>query len=957
MDGIIIKGAKTHNLKNVDLTLPRGKMIVFTGLSGSGKSSLAFDTLYAEGQRRYVESISTYARQFLELMPRPDVESIEGLSPAIAIDQKGVSHNPRSTVGTVTEVADYLRLLMARLGTPYCPTHKVPLRMDSIANIVDQILALPAETRIMMLTPVLKDFVGDCTETMSEMLAQGFSRFRIDGEVSSLTRAISLNDGQPHTVEVVVDRLKVGAENRTRLADSAQTAARLGHGRVWVRGWDDASISLAFSTSYSCPHCDFTVGKLEPAMFSPNSPEGCCRACGGTGLSKAFDLKKIVDAPFLSLESGAVPGWDMRNAKNYKRLKLIAPMINLSLTTPWDKLPKAVQDATLYGTPQTCDAVPPFYGIVGEMERLWSSPFTSKYMREGLEKFRSETSCPECHGTRLRTEASNVFVQAGEQRYSIGDLGDKPLEELEKLLQTLTFSPNKAELAERVVTEVVKRLQFLCQVGLGYLSLDRRTDSLSGGEAQRIRLASQIGSGLTGVMYVLDEPSIGLHQRDNDRLLDSLKALRDLGNTLIVVEHDEDAIRSADYVVDLGPGAGELGGEVMAAGTPKEIMANPKSLTGQYLSGKKSVTMETHRARKASECLSLINAHGHNLKNVDLRIPLGNLVTVSGVSGSGKSSLVIDTLFAALQRDLHNAKTTPLPFDRIDNLSAIDKVVMVDQSPIGRTPRSNPATYSGLFTLIREVFEQTQMSRERGYTAGRFSFNVKGGRCEACQGDGLVKMEMHFLPDVYVPCEACHGRRYNRETLEVKYKGLDIAEVLDLTVTQALEIFSAYPRIMRILEAFDAVGLGYIRLGQSATTFSGGEAQRVKLATELARPETGRTLFILDEPTTGLHFADIAQLLKVLHQLVRLGNTVLVIEHNLDVILDSDWVIDMGPDGGKAGGRVLCEGTPEDLAKCQESATAPYLRRLMKEHQERVQEAGGTPTKAKAKVTKAKAKA
>lgn len=939
MDDIVIKGVKTHNLKNIDLVLPRGKMIVFTGLSGSGKSSLAFDTLYAEGQRRYVESLSTYARQFLELMPRPDVESIYGLSPAIAIDQKGVGHNPRSTVGTVTEIADYLRLLMARLGVPYCPTHHVALRMDSIASIVDQILELPADTRIMVVAQVAINKVGDFSLYFTDALAKGYSRFRIDGKAETLSEVKSLDDGKPHSVEVVVDRLKAQRDNRTRLSESCQTASTLSDSRIIVRGWDDPKIEMSFSTRYSCPQCDFTVGKLEPAMFSPNSPSGCCPACQGTGKGSAFDLKKIVSMPMLSLESGAIQGWDARNAKNYKRLKLLSAATGVSLVTPWHLLPEDSKKCVLWGNDQSRNLTPPFIGVFNEITALWDNPATSDYLREGLKGFRSEVDCPKCHGARLRPEATCVYVGDGEARYTITDLGKLSIKELEEVFKTLVFSPSRKDIAERVCGEICNRLLFLCRVGLGYLSLDRRTDSLSGGEAQRTRLAGQIGSGLTGVMYVLDEPSIGLHQRDNDKLLESLKELRDLGNTLIVVEHDEDAIRSADFVVDLGPGAGELGGEVMAMGTPEEIMHNPRSLTGQYLSGAKRIAVPTRNESKPAEWLSLCGATGHNLKAVDLRLPLGKMVTVSGVSGSGKSSLVIDTLYAALQAKLNGAKTDPLPFASLDNVEALDKVVMVDQTPIGRTPRSNPATYTGLFTMIREVFGQTQIARERGYTAGRFSFNVKGGRCEACQGDGLVKMEMHFLPDVYVPCETCHGKRYNRETLEVKYKGLDISEVLNLTVSQALEVFESYPRILRILKALEAVGLGYIRLGQSATTFSGGEAQRVKLATELARPDTGRTLFILDEPTTGLHFEDIAQLLGVLRRLVKLGNTILVIEHNLDMIRASDWVIDMGPDGGDAGGEILFEGVPQDLATSKgSSATAPYLRRLVAQDKKRQKE-------------------
>lgn len=928
MDGIIIKGAKTHNLKNIDLTLPRGKFIVFTGLSGSGKSSLAFDTLYAEGQRRYVESLSTYARQFLELMPKPDVESVYGLSPAIAIDQKGVGSNSRSTVGTVTEIADYLRLLFARLGVPYCPEHHLPLKMESVASIVDQALREFDNARVMLIAPVVQKKRGNFSSILSMALSQGFTRFMIDGRLEQLQDPVSLDDGREHDIAVVVDRLRVSADNRTRLADSVAMASNIGGGRLYFQGMDEGK-RLDFSTRYVCPKCDFTIGKLEPKMFSPNNPEGCCETCQGTGLTTIFDISKIISAAPLSLAAGAISGWDMRNAANYKRLKMVAPVIGLDLTAPWEQLPADVKEAVLHGSDATRDLQPPFYGIMTELENMWESESTSSYMRQGLAKFRSEVTCPTCHGHRLRSDVLNVFVGDGEKKVDLASLQSLSLEELDSTFSELSFTDARTEVAMRLITEIQKRLRFLQHVGLGYLTLERRTDSLSGGEAQRIRLAGQIGSGLTGVLYVLDEPSIGLHQRDNDKLLESLKSLRDLGNTLIVVEHDEDAIRSADYVVDLGPGAGELGGEVMAAGTPEEIMKNPASLTGQYLSGKKEIPVPGRRNKPGKEWVTVKNARGHNLKNVTFRLPLGVITTVTGVSGSGKSSLVMDTLFAGLHRELNGASTEPLENDGFENVHALDKVVMVDQSPLGRTPRSNPATYSGLFTQIREVFGNTQTARERGYTAGRFSFNVKGGRCEACQGDGMVKMEMHFLPDVFVPCEVCHGKRYNRETLEVKYKGLDISEVLNLTVTQALEVFDAYPRIRRTLEAFEAVGLGYIRLGQSATTFSGGEAQRIKLATELARPDTGNTLYILDEPTTGLHFEDIAQLMEVLRKLVKLGNTVLVIEHNLDVVWGSDWVVDMGPDGGARGGQILFEGTPEELLKTDKpSVTAPYLRKL-----------------------------
>lgn len=926
MDSIIIKGAKTHNLKNIDLTLPRGKFIVLTGLSGSGKSSLAFDTIYAEGQRLYVESLSTYARQFLELMPRPDVESIQGLSPAIAIGQGSVSSNPRSTVGTVTDISDYLRLLFARVGVPHCPVHHLPLKMESIASIVEQILALPAGTRVMIVAPY-KRAKGNFESYFLQALSQGYMRFLIDGEVRTLDVPLTLDDGKEHTVDVVIDRLRVDPENRTRLAESCETASLMGDGRLYAQDMDHEQ-RYDFNTRYACPQCDYTVPKLEPAMFSANSPQGCCPACQGTGVVMGFDPDKVAELPMLSVREGAIPGWDKRNPTNLARLEPLEGLFTAFIDEPWERVPAQTQQAVMYGTPETRALPIPFEGIITEMQNVWDDPQQPDYRRAGLKKYRSEMQCPTCHGLRLRQEALSTYIGDGEEHYSYGDVEHLAIAELASRLEKLTFNESHAPIANRLNTEILSRLRFLVNVGLGYLSLDRRTDTLSGGESQRIRLAGQIGSGLTGVLYVLDEPSIGLHQSDNDKLLDSLQTLRDLGNTLIVVEHDEDTIRKADYVVDLGPGAGELGGEVIAQGTPEEICQNPASLTGQYLTGAKSIALPARYPKPSKGWLTLKGACGHNLKNVDLAIPVGLLTTVTGLSGSGKSSLVIDTLYNALQNLYMHAKTEYLPFDHLENVEAFDKVVMVDQSSIGRTPRSNPATYTGLFTLIREVFEQTQMSRERGYKPGRFSFNVKGGRCEACKGDGYVKMEMHFLPDVYVPCEVCHGRRYNRETLEVTYKGLNIAEVLNLTVSQAMEIFQVYEPIMRILTALNDVGLGYIRLGQSATTLSGGEAQRMKLATELARPNTGRTLYILDEPTTGLHFEDIQMLLKTLRELIKVGNTVLVIEHNLDVIKSSDWVIDMGPEGGENGGSIVAQGSPKQVAQSRESVTAPYLKRF-----------------------------
>ena len=930
MEVIAVRGARTHNLKNISLQIPRGKLTVITGLSGSGKSSLAFDTLYAEGQRRYVESLSAYARQFLELMPRPDADAVEGLSPAIAIDQKGTSANPRSTVGTVTEIADHMRLLFARCGVPYCPEHRLPLAMESIASMVDRTLSLSSGARAMVLAPAARQKRGDFKPYFEAKLAAGYMRFRIDGEVRVLDVPESLDDGRPHDVDVVVDRLRISDDARTRLAESCQTAAELSGGRVWIAEMD-SDMHYAFSTRYACPMCDYTVPRLEPAFFSPNNPNGCCPQCGGTGVTTDFDAALLVTSPDLTLETGAVAGWDVRSARKFARLAAAAAAAGISVKTPWRELSEDARQTVLFGSDATRALTPPFDGAVNELRTQWDDPKTSAYMKDGLKAFRSETVCPACNGERLRSDVRSVCVGEGDVRRTIGELERMSLSELKETLASLEFSPVHREAADKIVGAVQDRLTFLENVGLGYLTLARRTDTLSGGEAQRIRLAGQIGSGLTGVMYVLDEPSIGLHQRDNDRLLNSLRTLRDLGNTLIVVEHDEDAIRTADFIVDMGPGAGEHGGEVMAVGTPEEIMASPESLTGKYLSGELSVPVPARRHRPNYGWLTLSGATGHNLKNVTLRIPIGLLSVVTGVSGSGKSSLVIDTLYAAMAGLVNRAKTTPLPYERLENTDAFDKVVMVDQSPIGRTPRSNPATYTGIFTEIRDVFAQTQTARERGYGPGRFSFNVKGGRCEACQGDGVIRMEMHFLPDVYVPCEVCHGRRYNRETLEVKYRDFDISEILDLTVDLALPLFERYPKITRVLKALAAVGLGYIRLGQSATTFSGGEAQRIKLAAELSRPENGRTLYILDEPTTGLHFHDIAQLMDVLRKLTGAGNTVLVIEHNLDVIKSADWVADMGPEGGAGGGVILCEGTPEDLVKAGEtSVTGPYLAKLLK---------------------------
>lgn len=930
MKVISVRGARTHNLKNVNLTIPKDHLTVITGLSGSGKSSLAFDTLYAEGQRRYVESISPYARQFLELRPRPDVDVIDGLSPAIAIDQRRTTGNARSTVGTVTEIADYMRLLFARVGVPYCPVHGQALSMSSIASIVDRILTLSQTARIMILSPTARGKAGNFRPYFEHSLAMGYMRFRIDGEVRVLERAISLDDQSSHDVDVVVDRLRVTPEARTRLSESCQSAAELSGGRVYVEEMD-TGMHYEFSTQFACPLCEFTVPKLEPANFSPSNPMGCCPACNGTGIARDFDIQKIVMSEDLSIEAGAIPGWDARNGRKLQRIDAAMRLLGASVQTPWCELSDEVKQALLFGNDATYGMSQPFTGVVTELQAIWDNPKTTAHMRQGMEVYRSDVVCPVCCGKRLRTDMLSVYVGDGDVRYSYSDMESLSLGQLRACFQQLEFSEAHRPVAEKLISAIAGRLDFLTDVGLGYLSLNRRTDTLSGGEMQRIRLAGQIGSGLTGVMYVLDEPSIGLHQRDNEKLLQSLKALRDMGNTVIVVEHDEDAIRAADYLIDMGPGAGIFGGEVMACGTPKEVMANDASLTGRYLRGDLSVPVPARRHRPNRGWLTLRGASGHNLKNVTLRVPIGLLSVVTGVSGSGKSSLVIDTLYAAMAKTINHARTlTPLPYVGLDNMEEFDKVVMVDQAPIGRTPRSNPATYTGIFAHIREVFEQTQTARERGYTASRFSFNVKGGRCEACQGDGIVCMAMQFLPDVYVPCEVCHGKRYNRETLEVEYAGKNISEVLEMTVADAVEFFKAYPKIKRVLQALVDVGLGYITLGQSATTFSGGEAQRIKLAAELARPESGRTLYILDEPTTGLHFQDIAQLLDVLRRLTKAGNTVVMIEHNLDVVKSADYVVDMGPDGGENGGQILAEGTPEVVAKSKQSVSAPYLKALIK---------------------------
>jgi excinuclease ABC subunit A len=937
MEQIRIRGARTHNLKDVNLDLPRNRLVVITGLSGSGKSSLAFDTLYAEGQRRYVESLSAYARQFLQLMEKPDVDLIEGLSPAIAIEQKATSHNPRSTVGTVTEIHDYLRLLFARAGDPYCPEHDIVLQAQSVGQMVDHVLALPQDTKVMILSPLVVERKGEQLDLFDELRAQGFVRLRVNGTVHEMDNLPKLAKNKKHTVEIVVDRLKVGADAKQRLAESFETALRHADGRALAVEMDNGKEHL-FSAKFACPICDYSLPELEPRLFSFNNPMGACPKCDGLGVINFFDPKRVVAFPSLSLSGGAIKGWDRRNQFYYQMLDSLAKHYDFDLERPYESLAENIQDMLMNGSgdeeiafrylnergkPVTRSH--PFEGIVNNLERRYNES-DSPTVREELAKYLNTCVCPDCNGARLRLEARSVRI-ADRTLYELSAL---PLKQALAFFQQIKLSGHKQAIAEKIVQEIASRLTFLNNVGLDYLSLERSAETLSGGEAQRIRLASQIGSGLTGVMYVLDEPSIGLHQCDNDRLLDTLKRLRDMGNSVIVVEHDEDAIRVADYVVDMGPGAGEHGGQVVAEGTPEQIRASEQSLTGAYLSGRRSIPVpKKYRAPDPKRMLHIKGACGNNLKNVDLNLPVGLLICVAGVSGSGKSTLVNDTLYRAAAQHLYGSSAEPAPFDDIDGLEFFDKVINVDQSPIGRTPRSNPATYTGLFTPIRELFAAVPQSRERGYGPGRFSFNVKGGRCESCQGDGVIKVEMHFLPDVYVPCDVCHGMRYNRETLEMQYKGKNIYQVLQMTVEQAHEFFKPVPIIARKLQTLLDVGLGYITLGQSATTLSGGEAQRVKLSLELSKRDTGRTLYILDEPTTGLHFHDIAMLLRVIHQLRDQGNTVVVIEHNLDVIKTADWVIDLGPQGGDGGGRIVAQGSPKMLANDADSVTGPYLKKTL----------------------------
>ncbi len=964
MEAIRIRGARTHNLKNLNLDLPRNRLIVITGLSGSGKSSLAFDTLYAEGQRRYVESLSAYARQFLELMEKPDVDLIEGLSPAISIEQKAASHNPRSTVGTVTEIHDYLRLLFARVGTPYCPDHAVPLQAQSVAQMVDHVLALPEDTRLMILAPVVAGRKGEQSDLLDELRAQGFTRLRIDGVVHEIDTLPKLARTTKHTIDVVVDRLRARADQKQRLAESFETALRHADGRAIAvetggetggetkgetkgetrgetRGEKHGGTEHVFSAKFACPVCGYSLPELEPRLFSFNNPMGACPGCDGLGAIQFFDPKRIVAHSGLSLASGAIRGWDRRNQFYFQMLTSLAAHFQFDVERAFDKLPEDVQQVVLYGTKEkipfsylnergrTFIREHSFEGVIPNLERRHKET-DSIVVREELAKYLNTKACPQCEGTRLKREARNVRVGPPGDERAIYEVSALPLRDGLAFFRALDLPGAKRAIAERIVGEIAARLTFLVNVGLEYLTRDRSAETLSGGEAQRIRLASQIGSGLTGVMYVLDEPSIGLHQRDNARLLATLKHLRDLGNTVIVVEHDEEAIRAADHVVDMGPGAGERGGELVAEGTPDEIVRNDASLTGQYLAGKRSIPLPQRRHRPdGKRALAVRGARGNNLRNVDLDLPVGLFVCVTGVSGSGKSTLINDTLYAAVARELYGASAEPAPHDAIEGLSHFDKVVSVDQSPIGRTPRSNPATYTGLFTPIRDLFAGTPAARERGYGAGRFSFNVKGGRCEACQGDGVTKVEMHFLPDLYVPCDVCHGRRYNRETLEILYRGRSIQQVLEMTVAQALEFFEAVPAVRQKLATLADVGLGYIKLGQPATTLSGGEAQRVKLSLELSKRDTGRTLYILDEPTTGLHFHDIELLLGVLHRLRDHGNTVVVIEHTLDVIKPADGIVDLGPEGGDGGGSLIAQGTPEQVAEIEASYTGRYLRQML----------------------------
>ncbi|WP_086360078.1 MULTISPECIES: excinuclease ABC subunit UvrA [unclassified Gilliamella] len=940
MKDIDIRGARTHNLKNINVIIPRDKLVVITGLSGSGKSSLAFDTLYAEGQRRYVESLSAYARQFLSLMEKPDVDHIEGLSPAISIEQKSTSHNPRSTVGTITEIYDYLRLLFARIGEPRCPNHNLPLAAQTVSQMVDSIMALPAENRYMLLAPVVTERKGEFVKLFEQLAASGYIRVRVDGDVYDLSDPPTLELQKKHTIEVVVDRFRIRDDLKLRLAESIETVLSITNGIVKVANLDDPKAEEhLFSANFACPICGYSISELEPRLFSFNNPAGACPECDGLGVQQYFDPNRIVQMPEVSLAAGAIKGWDRRNFYYFQMLKSLAEHYKFDIDQPYQKLSAKVKDILLNGsggdeiqfvyTNDRGDVVKrkhAFEGIINNLSRRYKET-DSQTIREELAKYISHRPCPCCEGSRLCKTARHVFINDT----NLPTISNLSTQQAKDFFDKLTLTGQRAQIAEKILKEINDRLQFLINVGLNYLTLSRSAETLSGGEAQRIRLASQIGAGLVGVMYVLDEPSIGLHQRDNSRLIDTLTHLRDLGNTVIVVEHDEEAIMAADYVIDIGPGAGVHGGEVVAQGTPKQIMECKNSLTGKYLSGKEKIEIPAERTQiDKKKMLSLIGATGNNLKNVTLNIPVGLFTCITGVSGSGKSTLINDTLYPLAQNELNGAEKSDIaPYEAIKGLNYFDKVIAIDQSPIGRTPRSNPATYTGFFTSIRELYAGVPEARARGYNPGRFSFNVKGGRCEACQGDGLIKVEMHFLPDIYVPCDQCHGARYNRETLEIKYKGKSINEILNMTVEEGREFFDAVPMISRKLQTLIDVGLAYITIGQSATTLSGGEAQRVKLAKELSKRDTGSTLYILDEPTTGLHFADVKQLLTQLHSLRDKGNTIVVIEHNLDVVKTADWIIDLGPEGGSGGGEIIAEGTPEDVAKSKKSYTGQYLKPLL----------------------------
>jgi excinuclease ABC subunit A len=939
MENIEVRGARTHNLKNFNLTIPRDKLIVITGLSGSGKSSLAFDTLYAEGQRRYVESLSAYARQFLSLMEKPDVDSIEGLSPAISIEQKSTSHNPRSTVGTITEIYDYLRLMYARVGEPRCPTHDVALAAQTVSQMVDKVLDAPEGEKRMLLAPIIQNRKGEHLKVLENLALQGFIRARIDGEICDLSDPPPLELQKKHTIEVVVDRFKVREGLEQRLAESFETALELSGGTALVAPMEGDGDTLVFSANFACPHCGYSMQELEPRLFSFNNPAGACTTCDGLGVEQFFDPKKVIVNDEISLTGGAIRGWDKRNFYYYQMLQSLAKHYGFKLSEPFKDLPEDIRNIILFGSGKEeikftymndrGDKVVrehAFEGIIPNMQRRYRET-ESQAVREELSKYVATQPCKSCHGTRLRTEARHVFIN----NVTLPEVVEQSIGDAMSFFQQLDLEGQRAQIAEKILKEINDRLRFLVNVGLNYLSLSRSAETLSGGEAQRIRLASQIGAGLVGVMYVLDEPSIGLHQRDNERLLNTLTHLRDLGNTVIVVEHDEDAIRQSDHVIDIGPGAGVHGGEIIAQGTVDDILSSKDSLTGDYLSGRKVIDVPSERHKPDKRQLVIKGASGNNLKNVTMTLPLGVMTCVTGVSGSGKSTLVNDTLFKIAHRELNGATAdVPSPYESVDGFQYLDKVVDIDQSPIGRTPRSNPATYTGIFTPIRELFAGVPEARARGYKPGRFSFNVRGGRCEACQGDGVIKVEMHFLPDVYVPCDICKGKRYNRETLEIQYKGKNIHEVLEMTIEDAREFFDPIPAIARKLQTLMDVGLSYVRLGQSATTLSGGEAQRVKLSRELSKRDTGKTLYILDEPTTGLHFHDIKQLLAVIHRLRDHGNTVVVIEHNLDVIKTADWIIDLGPEGGSGGGEILCEGTPEAICENKQSHTARFLKPMLK---------------------------